>query len=142
MLPFQRHRLNAYVPGTRWFFFVEQRSVVWEGPNQEIRCLDLSTARPVSGSISIPSSIVSITAEQGTKPNEATLICSQPRAIDPKLSQEDTHASSETEEHTLHRLVPLMNPRVKSRIVGVINLVIHSAVARRSSVLQLGGSST
>src|SRR5258708_34892606 len=24
MLPFQRHRLYVYVPGTRWFFFVEQ----------------------------------------------------------------------------------------------------------------------
>jgi len=128
MLPFQRHRLHAYVPGTRWFFFVEQRSIA-EGPSQEIRCLDLSTARPISGSISISSAIISISAEQGSKPNEVTLICGRRQAIDPNLSQGGTHASSGTEERAPHRLVPLLVPRVKSRNVGITDLETYSTAA-------------
>ena len=125
MLPFHRHRLHAYVPGTRWFFFVEQRSTA-EVPSREIRCLDLGTARSVSGSINISSSIISITAEQGSRLNEVTLICSRLQAIDPNPSQGYTHTSSGIEGGVPHRLVPVLVSRTESRNIGVTNLAIYS----------------
>ena len=126
MFPFHRHRLHAHAPGTRWFFFVEQRSPT-EKPNQEIRCLDLSTTRSVSGSISISSSIISIAAQQGSKPNEVTLICSRPQVIDPNLSRGYTHTS--LGERALHRLVLVLVPCLKSKNIGVANLAISSTEA-------------
>lgn len=128
MFPFHRHRLHAHAPGTRWFFFVEQRSPT-EKPNQEIRCLDLSTTRSVSGSISISSSIISIAAQQGSKPNEVTLICSRPQVIHPNISQGRTHTSLGIEERALHRLVLVLVPCMKSKNIGVANLSISSTEA-------------